>query len=190
MWRLMLLATIIGAVSGANLANAKKKPAQPPATKPKREPLTIRMLNPCALSYRYKTTDQKDPTSAFWDSVLSGIPAAAGDKDSRGNVVMKFAKWSDGLEACRRFQRGPYYGKLSINDAIRRWDGGPTWSDYAAYVKRRTGLDMKKRLIDLAREQHNKVIQAQAEWESGRVQPKQIQMVALTPPPPRPVRKP
>ncbi len=177
-------------VIASNAAAAQKTPRgrnHPNRTvRVRRDPLSIRMLNPCALSYGYKSTDPKDPTAAFWASVLAGIPAALGDKDSRGNMVMKFSRWSDGIEACRRFQLGPHYGSLIVERAIKKWDGGPTWKGYAAYVHRRTGLNMQTKLRELAVPAHRKLIQAQSEWEAGRVQRGIMGDAELsTPPPPR-----
>ncbi|MDP3793438.1 MAG: hypothetical protein Q8R07_01665 [Candidatus Uhrbacteria bacterium] len=143
----------------APIAEARRRP----------EPLLIRMLNPCALSHGYWSSSSKNPMSAFWVSVLKGIPAVIGDRDARGNTLIKFNRWSDGVEACRRFYLGSHYADLPITDAIRRWDGGATWQKYAAYVSKRTGLRMETKIRLLTVKDHRKLIEAQAEWEAGRV---------------------
>ena len=65
-----------------SVVEKKNKPAR-------RRPLTERMNNPCALSWGYKSSGEQDPTSAFWMIQNAQIPVSKGDKDSRGNVVMK-----------------------------------------------------------------------------------------------------
>jgi hypothetical protein len=137
--------------------------------RPKRVPLTVRMNNPCAISWSYGNPER--PTGFFWALQNARIPVAKGSKDSRGNFVMFFRTVADGEHACRLLLQSEFYCDLTVERAIRKWDGGRTWVDYARYVVRRAHLAWNRRMRSLTAPELTRFRQAQTEWESGRTKP-------------------
>lgn len=133
-----------------------------------RVPLTIRMKNPCALSWGYKESGSRSPTEVFWLAQEHRIPVSMGDHDSRGNIVMKFSSDADGERICKLFLQGELYAALTVRAAIRKWDGGSTWVGYANYVVRRSGIKPSRRMASLSSTELDRFYEAQREWESGR----------------------